>query len=150
MGWEEEELAIYEPKRKKAVEVKRLADARAQLLNQQLPLQWKTLREIFIIRCESVNAKAKRTILRSIDPNVDRLDIRRENDSKIEGRFDASLKKVHFKSDAFAIEREYTLVITTYNNVDAVAWFCTQTEVAEGPDEIVKFLLSSFLRAEQS
>lgn len=150
MGWEEEELAVYEPKRKKAVEVKRLADARAQLLNHQLPLQWKTLREIFIIRCESINAKAKRAILRSIDPNVDRLDIRRENDSKIEGRFDASVKKVHFKSDAFAIEREYTLVITTYNNVDSVAWFCTQTEVAEGPDEIVKFLLSSFLRAEQS
>ncbi len=149
MGWEEDELAVYEPKRKVAVGVKKLADGRAQLLNHQLPLQWKTLREIIIIRCESVNAKAGRAVLRSIDPHHDRMDIRRENDSKIEGVFNAAAKKVHFKSDAFAIEREYTLVITTYNNADAVAWFCTQTEVAEGPDEIAKFLLSTFLRAEQ-
>jgi hypothetical protein len=149
MGWEDDELAVYEPKRKKAVEIKKLADARVKLLNHQLSLQWKTIREIFTIRCESINAKAGRVVLRSVDAHQDRLDIRRENESKIEGKFDAASRKIHFKSDAFAIEREYSLVITTHNHADSVAWFCTQTEVAEGPDEIVKFLLSMFLRAEQ-
>ena len=46
--WEEEELENYEPKRSKAVEIKRKADARAALLVRQLPHQWNALREVIV------------------------------------------------------------------------------------------------------
>ena len=59
LTWEEEELAAYEPKRTKAVEELRRAEAKMALLARQLPLQWKALREILVIRCESVNARGK-------------------------------------------------------------------------------------------
>src|SRR5579863_9750426 len=80
LTWEEEELENYEPKRVKAVEVKTRADARAALLVRQLPYQLNALREVISIRCESVNTRAGRTVLRSVNPDQQRLEIRREDD----------------------------------------------------------------------
>src|SRR5260370_41184570 len=96
LTWEEQELEAYEPKRAKAVEEKRKAAAKADLLTRQLPHQWRALREIVNIRCESLNAKAGRMILLSVDPQQDRLEIRREDDSKMEVRFEAASRKVTF------------------------------------------------------
>src|ERR1700740_2469073 len=73
LTWEEEELAFYEPKRVVAVEVKRKADSRSALLQHQLPHQWNALREVISIRCESINSKAGRTVLRIIAAEKNRL-----------------------------------------------------------------------------
>ena len=95
LTWEEEELAYYEPKRSVAVEAKRKADARAALL-RQLPHQLNALREVIAIRCEGINTKAGRIVLRSANPDRYRFEVWREDDLGFFMQFDAEKKKVIF------------------------------------------------------
>jgi hypothetical protein len=150
LTWEEQELEAYEPKRAKAVEEKRKAAAKAALLLRQLPHQWNALREIVNIRCESLNAKAGRTILRSVGPQQDRLEIRREDDSQMEVRFDAASKKVTFSGKAFGYDREYELIVQSYGDSDTTVWYSQASLATEQPDEIAKTMLATFLRADES
>ena len=113
LTWEEEELAAYEPKRSKAVEEQRRAEAKMALLSKQLPLQWRALREILVIRCESVNARARRTVLRAFAQGQDCLEIRREDDSKIQISFETDKKKVTFSGKVLVYDREYELIVQT-------------------------------------
>lgn len=150
LTWEEQELDAYEPKRAKAVEEKRKAAAKAALLLRQLPHQWNALREIVNIRCESLNAKAGRTILRSVGPQQDRLEIRREDDSSMEVRFEAASRKVTFSGRAFGYDREYELIVQPYDGTDITVWYSQASLATEQPDEIVKSMLATFLRADES
>jgi hypothetical protein len=149
LTWEEEELAAYEPKRAKAVEEQQRAATVAALLDRQLPLQWKALREIINIRCESVNARAGRAILHSVDPNPDHLEIRREDNQKIEVLFEADKKQVTFSGKAFGYNREYELIVQTHDFIDTTVWFSKGTLATEQPDYIAKSMLSVFLRADE-
>jgi hypothetical protein len=149
MTWEDEELAAYEPKRAIAVDEKTKADARTELLARQLPLQWKALREILAIRCESLNDKAGRTILRAVAPNHDGLEIIREDNLKIELQFDSATKKIKFIGKPLGYDREYELMVQTYNGVDSTAWFSPTTLSTELPDDLAKLMLSLLLRADQ-
>ena len=147
--WEEEELAAYEPKRAQAVEAKQIADSRVELLARQLPLQWKALREILCIRCESLNDKAGRTILRAVSADHDSLEITREDNQKIEVRFDSATKKIKFIGKALSYDREYELAVQNYNGVDSTAWYSPTTLSTEQPDDLAKLMLSLLLRADQ-
>jgi hypothetical protein len=149
LTWEEEELATYEPKRAKALEESRLAVAKAELLLRQLPQQWKALREVITIRCESLNARAGRTILRSTVPDPDRLEIRREDESKMEVHFEPDKKRVTFSGKAFGYDREYELIVQSYGGVDSTIWFSQATLAPEHPDDIAKSMIATFLRAEE-
>jgi hypothetical protein len=148
-GWEEEELAWYEPKRTKAVEEKQRADAKAALLARQLPHQMNALREVLKIRCESLNAKARRTVLRWAEPDRDHLEIRREDDTKIEVHFEMDKRKVTFAGEVLGYDREFELVVETRNEVDTTIWYSPGTLSSEAPDELVKTMLSLLLRANQ-
>ena len=149
LSWEEEELAYYEPRRAKAAEEERKADARAALLARQLPLQWNALRQILQIRCESVNARAKRMVLRGVTPQDDRLEIRREDDQRIELQFDAATRRIKFTGKVLGYDREYELTVQTYNGVDTTAWYSPSTLTTEQPDDLVKLMISILLRADQ-
>jgi hypothetical protein len=149
LTWEEEELAAYEPKREKAVEDKTRSDARAELLARQLPLQWKALREIMTIRCESLNDKAGRTVLRATSTNLDSLDIIREDGMKIELMFDSAIKKIKFSGKVLGYDREYELAVQTLNGVDTTAWYSPTTLSTEQPDDLAKLMISLLLRADQ-
>lgn len=149
LTWEEEELVAYEPKRVKALEEKRRAEAKVALLARQLPFQWKALREILKIRCESLNTKAGRTILRTVEPDNYHLEIRREDDSKIDIQFDLEKKKVTFTGKALVYDREYELIVQSYNNVDSTVWYSHATLANEQPDDLAKSMIGNLLRAEQ-
>lgn len=149
LTWEEEELASYEPKRAKAVEVKRKADARADLLIRQLPHQWNALREVVSIRCESVNAKAGRTILRSVNPDRNRLEIRREDELGFVMNFDPEKKKVTFTGKVLGFDREYELIVQTHDDIDTTAWFSHTTLTTDQTDDLAKAMISVLLRFEQ-
>ncbi len=149
LTWEEEELAAYEPKRTRAVEELRRAEAKMALLTRQLPLQWKALREILVIRCESVNARARRTVLRAFAQGQDCLEIRREDDSKIQITFEADKKKVTFSGQVLVYDREYELIVLTYNEVDTTVWYSHATLANEQPDDLAKSMISILLRADQ-
>jgi hypothetical protein len=148
-SWEDEELAYYEPRRTKAAEEKRKSDAKATLLARQLPLQWNAIRQILQIRCESVNARAKRLVLRSVTPQDDRLEIRREDDTQIDLQFDAPTKRIKFTGKVLGYDREYELTVQTYNGVDTTAWYSPSTLTTEQPDDLAKLMLSILLRADQ-
>ena len=148
-SWEEEELAAYEPKRAKAVEDKRRADSRAELLARQLPLQWKALREIIIIRCESINDKSGRLILRAVSPNLDTVEISREDTVKIDLQFDSATRKIKFTGKVLGYDREYELAVQTFNGVDSTAWYSPTTLSTEQPDDLAKLMISILLRADQ-
>jgi hypothetical protein len=150
MAWDDDVLQVYEQKRNKALEAKRIATERLQRLNNEQPLQWKALRETFLTYCENFNAKVGRIILLSIDQDLNSLDIRREDDSKIDAKFNAGTRTVKFTSDVFNFEREFELRVMTLGGSDAVVWFCLQTESIDQVEEIAKSLLTNFLRAEQS
>jgi len=147
--WEEEELAAYEPKRAQAVEEKQRADSHVELLARQLPLQWKALREIMCIRCESLNDKAGRIVLRSLSLDHDSLEFSREDNQKIEVRFDSATKKIKFIGKALSYDREYELAVQTYNGADTTAWYSPTTLSTEQPDDLAKLMLSLLLRADQ-
>jgi hypothetical protein len=149
MAWEDEELAAYEPKRAMAVEEKARADAKVELLARQLPLQWKALREILAIRCESLNDRAGRTILRTIAPNLDGLEIAREDNTKIEVHFDSVTKRIKFTGKLLGYDREYELMVVNYNGVDTTAWYSPTTLSTEQPDDLAKLMISLLLRADQ-
>ncbi len=149
MSWEEEELMAYEPKRAKAVEEKSKADARIELLARQLPLQWKALREILAIRCESMNDRAGRTVLRAVSPNLDSLEISREDNLKIEVQFSSATKRIKFIGKALGYDREYELMVVAFNGVDTTAWYSPTTLSTEQPDDLAKLMLSILLRADQ-
>jgi hypothetical protein len=149
LTWEEEELAFYEPKRSVAVEVKRKAESRAALLNKQLPHQWNALREVIAIRCESVNTKAQRTVLRVAAPDNNRLEIRREDDQGIFLQFEPEKKKVTFSGKALGFDREYELVVQTRDDVDVTVWFSGTTLTTDQTDDLVKAMVSVLLRFEQ-
>jgi hypothetical protein len=149
LTWEEEELAFYEPKRTVAVEVKRKADARAALLQRQLPHQWSALREVVSIRCESVNTKAGRTVLRVISTDANRFEVRREDDQGFAIQFDPSRKKVTFSGKPLGFDREYELVAVTKDDVDTTAWFSSTTLTTDQTDELTKTMLSVLMRFEQ-
>jgi hypothetical protein len=149
LTWEEEELAAYEPKRVKAVDEQRRAEAKMALLARQLPNQWKALREILVIRCESVNARARRTVLRAFAQGQDCLEIRREDESKIQINFEADKKKVTFSGKVLVYDREYELVVQTYNDVDTTVWYSHATLTNEQPDDLAKSMISILLRADQ-
>jgi hypothetical protein len=148
-SWEEEELAAYEPKRAKAVEDKRRADARTELLARQLPLQWKALREIIIIRCESINDKSGRLILRAVSPNLDTVEISREDTVKIDLQFDSATRKIKFTGKVLGYDREYELAVQNFNGTDTTAWYSPTTLSTEQPDDLAKLMISILLRADQ-
>ncbi|MGC1424681.1 MAG: hypothetical protein WA815_20160 [Terracidiphilus sp.] len=147
--WEEEELENYEPKRSKAVEIKKKADARAALLVRQLPHQLNALREVIAIRCESVNTRAGRTVLRSVNPDRERLEIRREDDMGFVMQFDPEKKKVRFSGKVLGFDREYELVVQTQDDVDSTAWFSQTTLATEQTDDLAKAMISTLLRFDQ-
>lgn len=149
LSWEEEELANYEPKRVKAVEAKQRAEAKAALLIRQLPHQWNALREVISIRCECLNAKAGRTILRAVDPDRNRLEIRREDDLGFVMQFDAEKKRVSFTGKVLGFDREYELIVQTHDDVDTTAWFSHTTLATEQTDELAKYMISVLMRFEQ-
>jgi len=149
LTWEEEELAFYEPKRNVAVEEKRKADARAALLLRQLPHQWKALCDVITIRCESVNTRASRVVLRSAAPDKDRFEVRREDEEGIFLKFDQEKKKVTFSGKALGFSREYELIVVTRDDVDSTAWFSSTTLTTEQTDDLSKAMISVLLRFQQ-
>ena len=149
LTWEEEELAFYEPKRAVAVEVKRKADARAALLQHQLPHQWNALREVISIRCESVNTRAGRTVLRAISSDRNRMEVRREDDQGFVMQFDPERKKVIFSGKALGYDREYELIVQTRDDVDTTAWFSSTTLTTDQTDALTKAMISVLMRFEQ-
>ncbi len=150
MAWDDEVLQIYEQNRNKAVEAKRIAAERLHRLNHEQPGQWKALRGAFLTRCEKMNAKVGRIILLSIDPDPNNLDIRREDDSKIDAKFDPNTRTVKFTSNVLNFERDFELKVMTLGGSDAVVWFCVETESIDHVDEIAKSMITNFLRADQS
>jgi len=149
LTWEEEELAFYEPKRNVAVEEKRKADARAALLLRQLPHQWNALCEVIAIRCESVNIKARRPVLRPSSPDKNRFEVRREDDHGFFMEFDSEKKKVTFSGKPLGFSRVYELVVVTRDDVDATAWFSSTTLTTEQTDDLAKAMISVLMRFEQ-
>jgi hypothetical protein len=149
LTWEEEELENYEPKRTVAVEIKRKADARAELLIRQLPHQWNALCEVFSIRCQSINTRARRTVLRGAMPDNNHLEIRREDELGIVLQFDSEKKKVSFTGKVLGFDREYELIVETHDGVDTTAWFSHTTLVAERTDDLAKGMIATLLRFDQ-
>lgn len=149
LTWEDEELAFYEPKRVVAVEVKRKADARAALLQHQLPHQWSALREVISIRCESINSKARRIVLRPIATDKNRLEVRREDDQGFAMQFDPEKKKVIFSGKPLGYDREYELVVQSRDEVDTTAWFSSTTLTTDQTDSLAKAMISVLMRFEQ-
>ncbi len=149
LTWEEEELENYEPKRAVAVEVKRKADGRAALLIRQLPHQWDALCEVMSIRCESVNTKAGRVVLRGAMPDPNQLEIRREDDQGFMVQFDPDRKKVIFSGKVLGFERVYELVVQDRDGVDVTAWFSQTTLLTEQTDDLAKGMISTLLRFDQ-
>jgi hypothetical protein len=149
LTWEEEELENYEPKRAVAVEIKRRTDARAELLIRQLPHQWNALCEVFSIRCQSINNKAGRTVLRGAMPDHNRLEIRREDDLGIVLQFDPEKKKVLFTGKVLGFDREYELIVETRDSVDSTAWFSQTTLATEQTDDLAKGMIATLLRFDQ-
>jgi hypothetical protein len=149
MTWEEEELENYEPKRAVAVEVKLKADARAALLIRQLPHQWDALCEVFSIRCESVNNKAGRTVLRGAMPDHNQLEIRREDEQGFMVQFDPEKKKIVFSGKVLGFDRVYELVVQERDGVDATAWFSQTTLLTEQTDDLAKGMISTLMRFDQ-
>jgi hypothetical protein len=149
LTWEEEELENYEPKRAVAVEIKQKADARAELLIRQLPHQWSALCEVFSIRCQSINTRARRTILRGAMPDSNRLEIRREDDLGLVLQFDPEKKKVSFTGKVLGFDREYELIVETRDGVDSTAWFSHTTLAAEQTDDLAKGMIATLLRFDQ-
>ena len=149
LTWEEEELAFYQPKRDKAVEAKRRADARAALLVRQLPHQLNALCEVIAIRCESINANAARAVLRVVSPDQNRLEVRREDDMGFVMQFDPEKKKLVFSGKVLGFDREYELIVQTHDDVDTTVWFSSTTLAAEQTDALVKYMISTLMRFEQ-
>lgn len=149
LTWEDEELAFYEPKRKVAVEVKRKADARATLLLNQLPHQWNALREVISIRCESINARAGRAVLRAIAADRNRLEVRREDEQGFAMQFDPDKRKVTFSGKVLGFDREYELIVQTRDEVDTTAWFSSTTLTTEQTDDLAKAMIAVLMRFEQ-
>ena len=149
LSWEEEELENYEPKRAVAVEIKRKADARAELLIRQLPHQWNALCEVFSIRCQSINTRASRVVLRGAMPDHHRLEIRREDELGIVLQFDPEKKKVLFTGKVLGFDREYELIVETRDGVDSTAWFSDTTLAAEQTDDLAKGMIATLLRFDQ-
>jgi hypothetical protein len=149
LTWEEEELQNYEPKRAVAIEVKRKADARAALLIRELPLQWNALCEAMSIRCEGINRRAGRAVLRGAMPDENRLEIRREDDMGFVIQFDPEKKKIYFTGKVLGFDRQYELVVQTYNDVDSTAWFSQTTLATDQTDDLAKQMIGYLLRFDQ-
>jgi hypothetical protein len=118
-------------------------------LIRQLPHQWNALREVISIRCESLNTKAARTILRSVNPDQNRLEIRREDEMGIVMQFDPERKRVSFTGKVLGFDREYELIVQTHDDVDSTAWFSLTTLANEQTDDLAKYMISILLRFEQ-
>jgi len=149
LTWEEEELAFYEPKRSVAVEEKRKADARAALLLRQLPYQWKALQEVLAIRCQSINAKAGRPVLKPAAPETNQFEVRREDGEGFFLKFDPEKKKVMFSGKPLGFSREYELIVVTRDFVDTTAWFSSTTLTTEQTDDLSKAMISVLMRFQQ-
>lgn len=149
LTWEEEELAFYEPKRNLAVEEKRKTDARAALLQRQLLHQWNALREVIAIRCESINTKAGRAVLRSSASDQNHFEVRREDDHGFFMEFDPEKKKVKFSGKPLGFSREYELIVVSRDEVDTTAWFSSTTLTTEQTDDLSKAMISILMRFEQ-
>ncbi len=149
LTWEEEELTNYEPKRAKAVEIKRCEDAREALRIHQLPHQWNALCEVIAIRCESINARAGRTVLRAASPDDNHLEIRREDDLGFVMEFDPEKGKVTFSGKVLGFQREYELIVQTRDGIDSTAWFSKTTLTTDQTDDLAKAMISTLMRFEQ-
>lgn len=149
LTWEEEELAFYEPKRSVAVDEKRKADARAALLLRQLPHQWKALCEVITIRCESINKRAARAVLKPASPETNQFEVRREDNEGFFLKFDPEKKKVVFSGKPLGFSREYELIVVTRDDVDTTAWFSSTTLTTEQTDDLSKAMISVLLRFQQ-
>jgi hypothetical protein len=150
LTWEEEELAFYEPKRVKAVEVKVREDRHSALLQKQLPLQWKAMHEVFAIRSQSINTRAGRTVIRVLSTDENRFEVRREDDQGFALQFDSQRKKVIFSGKPLGFEREYELIVqTSHDNVETTAWFSSTTLTTEHTDALTKAMLSVLMRFDQ-
>jgi hypothetical protein len=148
MTWEDDELAQYEKSRARAREGDKLSSQREQLLDNQQAHKWNVLREAFTKRCASINAKAGRQILRSVDPQTSHLEIRREDSEKLEGLYDSGIRTVTFSCDVPPfIERRYELSVRPTSGNDACVWIDLQTKEVEKSDDIATSILGNFLRA---
>jgi hypothetical protein len=150
LTWEEEELAFYEPKRVKAVAVKQREDRHAALLQKQMPLQWKAVHEVFAIRCQSINTKAGRTVLRVLSADANRFEVRREDEQAIAVQFDPDRKKVTYSGKVLGFDREYELIVqTSHDNIETTAWFSSTTLTTEHTDDLTKAMISVLIRFDQ-
>ena len=148
MTWEDDELAEYEKNRAKVLEGNKLSSQRGQLLEKQQAHQWNVLRGAITKRCANINAKAGRQILWSIDPHTDHLEIRREDNEKLEGLYVPEIRTVKFWSDVPPfVERQYELSVRPIQGNDATVWIDLQTKEIESPDDIATSILGQFLRA---
>jgi hypothetical protein len=96
-----------------------------------------------------VNARARRTVLRAFAQGQDCLEIRREDESKIQINFEVDKKKVTFSGKVLVYDREYELIVQTYNDVDTTVWYSHATLTNEQPDDLAKSMISILLRADQ-
>lgn len=149
LTWEEEELAQYEPKRSVAVEIKRREDAKAALRLRQIPHQWNAIREVIAIRCECINARASRTVLRIASPDPNRLEFRREDDQGVVLQFEPEHGKLSFSGKSLGFDRNYELTVVTRDAVDSAAWFSRTTLATEETDELAKAMISTLMRFDQ-
>jgi len=101
------------------------------------------------IRCESINDKAGRVVLRAVSPNLDSLEISREDGLKIELQFDSVTRKIKFAGKVLGYDREYELSVQSLNGVDSTAWYSPTTLSTEQPDDLAKLMISLLLRADQ-
>jgi hypothetical protein len=129
--------------------VKRKADGRAALLLRQLPHQWSALREVISIRCESINTKAGRTVLRILAPDPNLFEVRREDEQGFLMRFDPEKKKVTFSGKVLGFDREYELIVVTRDDVDTTAWFSSTTLTTDQTDDLSKAMISVLMRFDQ-
>jgi hypothetical protein len=149
VSWEEEELTQYEPKRAVALEIKRREDGKKALLTRQIPQQWNAIREVIAIRCECINARASRTVLRTASADENRLEFRREDDQGIVLIFDPQKGKLSFSGKALGFDRDYELTVVTRDGVDSTAWFSRTTLATEETDELAKAMISTLMRFDQ-
>jgi hypothetical protein len=149
MTWEDDEFSAYEKSRARAIDNNKLASQRTQLLDKQQAHQWSALREAITKLCDRMNAKAGRQILRSVDPQTNHLEIRREEVSeKLEGLYVPDARTATFSCDLVPfVEKKYELSVRLVEGNDAAVWINMRTKEIERADDIAKSLLSAFLRS---
>jgi hypothetical protein len=108
------------------------------------------MHEVFAIRCQSINTKAGRAVLRVMSTDENRFEVRREDDQGFAVQFDPQRKKVTYDGKPLGFERDYELIVqTSHDNVETTAWFSSTTLTTEHTDALTKAMLSVLMRYDQ-